>query len=73
MYNRSSVRDDYDEPGYGMIDTLFSLAEAYLFMALAELLVRAGCALPGARSGIPRVQCASRAQHRAPPGLGCRM
>jgi hypothetical protein len=34
------VRDDYEEPAYGMIDTLFSLAEAYLFMQLVELVVR---------------------------------
>jgi hypothetical protein len=33
------VRDDYEEPAYGMIDTLFSLAEAYLFMQLVELVV----------------------------------
>jgi hypothetical protein len=35
------VRDDYEEPAYGMIDTLFSLAEAYLFMQLVELVVSA--------------------------------
>jgi hypothetical protein len=33
------VRDDYEEPAFGMIDTLFSLAEAYLFMQLVELVV----------------------------------
>lgn len=38
-YNHSAVRDDYEEPNYGMIDTLFSLAEAYLFMQLVELAV----------------------------------
>eukprot|EP00877_Chromochloris_zofingiensis_P002493 jgi/Chrzof1/12244/Cz06g26250.t1 len=36
-YNNSPVRDDFDEPDYGMIDTLFSLAEGYLFMQLVEL------------------------------------
>ena len=31
-YNASPVCDEYEEPEYAMIDTLFSLAEAYLFM-----------------------------------------
>jgi hypothetical protein len=39
VYNQSSVRDDFEEPNYAMIDTLFSLAEAYLFMQLVELVV----------------------------------
>lgn len=39
MYNQSAVRDDFEEPNYAMIDTLFSLAEAYLFMQLVELVV----------------------------------
>ena len=38
-YNQSAVRDDFEEPNYAMIDTLFSLAEAYLFMQLVELVV----------------------------------
>lgn len=33
------MRDDFEEPNYAMIDTLFSLAEAYLFMQLVELVV----------------------------------
>lgn len=41
-YNLSVVRDDFEEPNYGMIDTLFSLAEAYLFMQLVELAVSTG-------------------------------
>lgn len=40
VYNQSAVRDDFEEPKYAMIDTLFSLAEAYLFMQLVELVVR---------------------------------
>lgn len=36
LYHRA-VRDSFDEPDYSMIDTLFSLAEAYLFMQLVEL------------------------------------
>ena len=31
------VRHDYDEPDFATIDTLFSLAEAHLFMQLVEL------------------------------------
>ena len=32
------ARHEYDEPdGFAQIDTLFSLAEAYLFMQLVEL------------------------------------
>eukprot|EP00879_Flechtneria_rotunda_P000833 GHRR01000958.1.p1 GENE.GHRR01000958.1~~GHRR01000958.1.p1 ORF type:complete len:660 (+),score=216.69 GHRR01000958.1:198-2177(+) len=37
VYNLMPVRDDFEEPNYAMIDTLFSLAEAYLFMQLVEL------------------------------------
>lgn len=48
-YNNSPVRDDFDEPDYGMIDTLFSLAEGYLFMQLVELAVST---CPAA-SGVP--------------------
>lgn len=36
-YCRSEVRDSFDAPDYAMIDTLFSLAEADLFMSLVEL------------------------------------
>lgn len=31
------VRHEFDEPDFAMIDTLFSLAEAHLFMQLVEL------------------------------------
>ena len=46
---RTSVRDAMQESSnYRVIDTLFSLAEAYLFMQLVELkvqtLVMLGCA-----------------------------
>lgn len=30
-------RYEFDEPDFAMIDTLFSLAEAHLFMQLVEL------------------------------------
>jgi hypothetical protein len=43
VYNQSAVRDDFEEPNYAMIDTLFSLAEAYLFMQLVELVVGQHC------------------------------
>lgn len=36
-YNSAAVRESFDEPMYGMIDTLFSLAEAYLYMQLVGL------------------------------------
>lgn len=36
-YARSQQRESFDEPDFGMIDTLFSLAEAYLFMNLVQL------------------------------------
>lgn len=41
------MRYDYDEPDFATIDTLFSLAEAYLFMQLVELHDADPCALPG--------------------------
>lgn len=31
-------RTEFDEPDYALIDTLFSLAEAHLFMQLVELM-----------------------------------
>ena len=34
---RLQVRFSFDEPDFAMIDTLFSLAEAHLFMQLVEL------------------------------------
>ena len=46
-YNLGAVRDDFEEPNYGMIDTLFSLAEAYLFMQLVELAVSLRAVLCG--------------------------
>lgn len=41
------MRYDYDEPDFATIDTLFSLAEAYLFMQLVELQDSDNSALPG--------------------------
>jgi len=35
-YCNTLSRDSYDEPDYALIDTLFSLAEAYLFMQLVD-------------------------------------
>eukprot|EP01025_Chloroclados_australasicus_P054783 TRINITY_DN6530_c0_g1_i3.p1 TRINITY_DN6530_c0_g1~~TRINITY_DN6530_c0_g1_i3.p1 ORF type:complete len:455 (+),score=17.78 TRINITY_DN6530_c0_g1_i3:109-1365(+) len=37
LYCQSEVRESFEEPDFCMIDTLFSLAEAYLFMQLVEL------------------------------------
>lgn len=36
IYGSSLIRDSYDEPDYALIDTLFSLAEAYLFAQLVD-------------------------------------
>lgn len=42
LHGRVSVRDTLDQPDkYTLIDTLFSLAEAYLYMQLVE--VKVGC------------------------------
>ncbi|XP_023522685.1 cytosolic purine 5'-nucleotidase-like [Cucurbita pepo subsp. pepo] len=35
-YGSTLVRDSFDEPDYALIDTLFSLAEAYLFAQLVD-------------------------------------
>ena len=35
-YGNTLVRDSFDEPVYALIDTLFSLAEAYLFAQLVD-------------------------------------
>ncbi|KGN62829.2 5'-nucleotidase domain-containing protein 4 isoform X4 [Cucumis sativus] len=35
-YGNTLVRDSFDEPDYALIDTLFSLAEAYLFAQLVD-------------------------------------
>ena len=37
-YNVVGRLHEFDEPRYALIDTLFSLAEAYLFMQLVEIL-----------------------------------
>lgn len=52
QYNSTGVRDSFEEPEYAMVDTLFSLAEAYLFCQLVELVVRgAGGGRGGLRGG----------------------
>ncbi|XP_057988650.1 uncharacterized protein LOC110638074 isoform X2 [Hevea brasiliensis] len=35
-YGNTLIRDSFDEPDYALIDTLFSLAEAYLFAQLVD-------------------------------------
>ena len=37
LWHLVQVRYEFDEPDFAMIDTLFSLAEAHLFMQLVEL------------------------------------
>ncbi|KAL9271995.1 7-methyl-GTP pyrophosphatase-like protein [Drosera capensis] len=36
MYGHTLIRDSFDEPDYALIDTLFALAEAYLFAQLVD-------------------------------------
>lgn len=45
-YNNAGQRHEFDEPDFAMIDTLFSLAEAHLFMQLVEMADAAPGALP---------------------------
>lgn len=35
-YNSTRARESFDEPDYALIDTLFSLAEAYLIAQLVD-------------------------------------
>ena len=44
------VRYEFDEPDFAMIDTLFSLAEAHLFMQLVELQDKEPHLLPGGKT-----------------------
>ncbi|GAX84402.1 hypothetical protein CEUSTIGMA_g11824.t1 [Chlamydomonas eustigma] len=37
VYNSGQFDQTFEEPDYAMVDTLFSLAEAYLFMQLVEM------------------------------------
>lgn len=37
-YGSTLIRDAFDEPEYALIDTLFSLAEAYLFAQLVDFM-----------------------------------
>lgn len=37
-YGNTLIQDTFDEPDYALIDTLFSLAEAYLFAQLVEFM-----------------------------------
>ena len=41
-YNFGAQRDAFEEPDYAMVDTLFSIAESYLFCQLVEMAVRFG-------------------------------
>jgi HAD superfamily 5'-nucleotidase-like hydrolase len=44
-YNNADKREEFDEPDFALIDTLFSLAEAHLFMQLVEMKDEGGHAL----------------------------
>ncbi|KAG8061133.1 hypothetical protein GUJ93_ZPchr0003g17701, partial [Zizania palustris] len=37
-YGSTLIRDSFDEPDYAVIDTLFSLGEAYLFAQLVDFM-----------------------------------
>jgi hypothetical protein len=37
-YGSTLIRDSFDEPDYTLIDTLFSLGEAYLFAQLVDFM-----------------------------------
>ncbi|GBF93676.1 hypothetical protein Rsub_06779 [Raphidocelis subcapitata] len=52
-YNRVAVRDEFDEPDYSMVDTLFSLAESYLFCQLVELADKDPSCIPHGRAYAP--------------------
>ncbi|KAK9843987.1 hypothetical protein WJX81_001142 [Elliptochloris bilobata] len=49
-YANALERSEFDEPDYALIDTLFSLAEAHLFMQLVELQDSQPHALPAGKA-----------------------
>ena len=49
-YPCGQERVEFDEPDYALIDTLFSLAEAHLFMQLIELRERQPDIMPPGKS-----------------------
>lgn len=48
-YNEGGQRLSFEEPDFALIDTLFSLAEAFLFMQLVELRDADACLLPAGK------------------------
>ncbi len=55
------VRFSFDEPDFAMIDTLFSLAEAHLFMQLVELQDSRPDLLPSGKAYPDLYRCAALA------------
>ncbi|CAL5349265.1 unnamed protein product [Camellia sinensis] len=51
-YGSTLIRDAFDEPDYALIDTLFSLAEAYLFAQLVDFKDNNPGKIPG-DAGVP--------------------
>ena len=49
---------DFDEPDFALIDTLFSLAEAHLFMQLVELGDAQPDAIPAGKQPADLYRCA---------------
>ncbi len=58
---RLQVRFSFDEPDFAMIDTLFSLAEAHLFMQLVELQDSRPDLLPSGKAYPDLYRCAALA------------
>lgn len=50
VYNCGQVRDEFDEPDYSMVDTLFSLAESHLFSQIVELADKDPSSVPHGRN-----------------------
>ena len=53
----SCAQTEFDEPDYALIDTLFSLAEAHLFMQLVTLHDRDPSAIPGNKQLADMYRC----------------
>lgn len=58
-YAVAQVQYEFDEPDFAMIDTLFSLAEAHLFMQLVELQDEQPDSLPAGKTRPDLYRCAS--------------
>ncbi len=64
---------EFDEPDFALIDTLFSLAEAHLFMQLIELQDAHPERLPAGKSCADIYRCSSYAAYGCPAALFLRL